>query len=144
VKPREADSLLSEASEELIHLLATGLNDKAIAHEAGISAATMTRRINDLMKSFDTRTRFQLGWRAALKAFPERLAAETKGKHAERIRQRASSSSSSIGLTYIPREGNTSAVSIAAVLDDADTQVDSSPIEPVDDSTTESPVTAGL
>jgi hypothetical protein len=26
------------------------------------------------MKGFDTRTRFQMGWRAALEAFPERIA----------------------------------------------------------------------
>lgn len=61
------------ANDRLITLLSLGLNDKAIAHEAGISASTITRRIADLMQSFGTRSRFQLGWRAALDAFPERL-----------------------------------------------------------------------
>jgi len=66
---------LSDAAEQVMSLLAAGLNDKAIAHETGISTATLTRRINELMKSFDTRTRFQLGWRAALEAYPERVSA---------------------------------------------------------------------
>lgn len=61
-------------TDALLSLLAAGLNDKAIAHEVGISSATLSRRIADLMGSLDTRTRFQLGWRAALKAFPDRSA----------------------------------------------------------------------
>jgi sugar-specific transcriptional regulator TrmB len=72
------DARLSDAAEQIIPLLAAGLNDKAIAHEAGISAMTLTRRINELMKSFDTRTRFQLGWRAALDAFPNGLPPSSK------------------------------------------------------------------
>ena len=64
--------------DTLVTLLAAGLNDKAIAHEVGVSSATLSRRIADLMASLDTRTRFQTGWRAALKAFPER-AAERSG-----------------------------------------------------------------
>lgn len=67
------DAQLSEASEQLIPLLAAGLNDKAIVYETGISIATLNRRVAELMRRFDTRTRFQLGWRAALEAFPERL-----------------------------------------------------------------------
>lgn len=77
----EPDARLSEAAEQVIPLLAAGLNDKAIAHEAGMSTATLNRRLAELMKSFGTRTRFQLGWRAALAAFPERLAT---GKRAKR------------------------------------------------------------
>jgi DNA-binding NarL/FixJ family response regulator len=65
------DERLSDAANDVIPLLAAGLNDKAIAHEAGMSATTLNRRIAELMKSFGTRTRFQLGWRAALNAFPE-------------------------------------------------------------------------
>jgi DNA-binding NarL/FixJ family response regulator len=57
-------------------LLAAGLNDKGIAHEVGISVTTLNRRVAELMKSFGTRTRFQLGWRAALDAFPERTGTE--------------------------------------------------------------------
>jgi sugar-specific transcriptional regulator TrmB len=56
---------LSKAAEQLIPLLAAGLNDKTIAHEAGMSRATLNRRIAELMKCFGTRTRFQLGLRAA-------------------------------------------------------------------------------
>jgi sugar-specific transcriptional regulator TrmB len=67
---------LSETAERMIPLLAAGLNDKGIAHEAGISATTLNRRVAELMKCFGTRTRFQLGWRAALEAFPERNGAD--------------------------------------------------------------------
>jgi sugar-specific transcriptional regulator TrmB len=72
----KADQATPEESDEmtrLITLLSMGLNDKAIAHEAGISASTLTRRLAELMKSYGTRSRFQLGWRAALDAFPERV-----------------------------------------------------------------------
>ncbi|WP_158883714.1 helix-turn-helix domain-containing protein [Rhodanobacter sp. L36] len=68
-----ASPRMSEAAEQLIPLLAAGLNDKAIAHEAGISDTTLTRRVSELMKRFDARTRFQLGWSAALEAFPRSL-----------------------------------------------------------------------
>jgi len=33
-----------------------------------------------LMKGLDTRTRFQMGWRAALDAFPERVGARAKNR----------------------------------------------------------------
>ncbi|HEY0179804.1 MAG TPA: helix-turn-helix domain-containing protein [Dokdonella sp.] len=58
------------AAERMIPLLAAGLSDKAIAHELGISAATLGRRIAELMTSLDARSRFQLGWQAALKTRP--------------------------------------------------------------------------
>ncbi len=61
-------SQLSDSTKDLLPLLAAGLNDKAIAYEAGVSGATLTRRVTELMKRFDSRTRFQLGWRAALEA----------------------------------------------------------------------------
>jgi hypothetical protein len=69
------DTQVSEMAAQMISLLAAGLNDKAIVHETGISIATLNRRVAELMNRFGTRTRFQLGWRAALDAFPERLAA---------------------------------------------------------------------
>ena len=72
------DMAVSEASAQMIPLLAAGLNDKAIVYETGISIATLNRRVAELMKRFDTRTRFQLGWRAALDAFPERLEAHVR------------------------------------------------------------------
>jgi DNA-binding MarR family transcriptional regulator len=65
---------LSDAARQVIPLLAAGLNDKAIAYEAGISINTLTRRIAELMKCFDTRTRFQLGWQAAFTTFQSGVA----------------------------------------------------------------------
>jgi hypothetical protein len=58
----ELAARLPEETEQLIPLLAAGLNDKAIAHELGISASTLNRRMAELMKSVDARSRFQLGW----------------------------------------------------------------------------------
>jgi sugar-specific transcriptional regulator TrmB len=78
-KPEVDDAIPEAPNDQLITLLSMGLNDKAIAHEAGISASTITRRIAELMQSFGTRSRFQLGWRAALSAFPERLDAGAQG-----------------------------------------------------------------
>lgn len=68
LKSRQGDAHLHEVAESLVPLLAAGLNDKAIAAELGISSATLNRRIAELMKAFGTRSRFQLGWRAALDA----------------------------------------------------------------------------
>ena len=56
---------LSQAANDLIPLLAAGLNDKVIAHQGDLSKTTLNRRISELMQAFDARTRFQLGWRAA-------------------------------------------------------------------------------
>lgn len=52
-----------EAADALIPLLSAGLNDKAIIRELGMSSTTLNRRINELMKTYHTRTRFQLGVR---------------------------------------------------------------------------------
>ena len=62
------DARAGEMADALIPLLAAGLNDKAIAMELGISPATLNRRMSELMRVTGTRTRFQLGWRAALDA----------------------------------------------------------------------------
>ena len=72
LKNGTAPSRLFDAAAELIPLLAAGLNDKAVAHELRISSATLNRRVVELMKNLDARTRFQVGWLAALNAFPER------------------------------------------------------------------------
>ena len=61
---------LPAETERLLALLAAGFNDKAIAHELGISASTLNRRIAEIMKSVDARTRYQLGWLVARKAEP--------------------------------------------------------------------------
>jgi len=58
----------NDLEDALIPLLAAGFNDKAIALELGISPATLNRRMSELLRSCGTRSRFQLGWRAALQA----------------------------------------------------------------------------
>lgn len=63
---KTGDARSSEFAQELFPLLAAGLNDKAIALELGISSATLNRRMSELMRTTGTRSRFQLGWRAAL------------------------------------------------------------------------------
>lgn len=61
-----AGGQLPDAAGDLIPLMAAGLNDKAIAHELGISARTFERRMVTVMKALGARTRFQAGWLAAL------------------------------------------------------------------------------
>jgi sugar-specific transcriptional regulator TrmB len=84
MKEPDVDERVSDVGEKVIALLSAGLNDKAVAYESGMSSATLNRRIAELMKSFDTRTRFQLGWRAALEAFPERMAVNARDKQSTR------------------------------------------------------------
>ena len=52
-------------SDRLVSLLAAGMNDKSIAQELGVSARTLERRVLELHKALDARTRFQAGWQAA-------------------------------------------------------------------------------
>ncbi|HEY0178572.1 MAG TPA: hypothetical protein VGC30_02940, partial [Dokdonella sp.] len=54
--------------DQLVPLLAAGMNDKAIAHRLGVSARTLERRIVELSRELEARTRFQAGWRAALRS----------------------------------------------------------------------------
>jgi sugar-specific transcriptional regulator TrmB len=65
VKTGDPDRRLPEDADRLMPLLAAGLNDKAIAHELGISASTLNRRLAEIMQRLDARTRFQLGWLAS-------------------------------------------------------------------------------
>lgn len=51
--------------DTLVSLLAAGMNDKSIAQELGISARTLERRILELFKTLDSKTRFQAGWQSA-------------------------------------------------------------------------------
>ena len=46
------------------------LNDKTIAHELDISIRTLDRRVVELLKGLDARTRFQAGWLAATRRQP--------------------------------------------------------------------------
>jgi len=55
-------------SASLLSLLTSGLNDKAIELELGMSHRTLARRISELMKEFGATTRCQLGWLAAQRA----------------------------------------------------------------------------
>jgi sugar-specific transcriptional regulator TrmB len=66
----DAATRLSETAEQLLPLLAAGLNDKAIAHQTGMSPTTLNRRLAEMMRASGTRTRFQLGWRAAIDRHP--------------------------------------------------------------------------
>lgn len=51
--------------DALVTLLAAGMNDKSIAQEFGISPRTLERRILELLRALDSKTRFQAGWQAA-------------------------------------------------------------------------------
>jgi AraC-like DNA-binding protein len=51
--------------DALVTLLAAGMNDKSIAQEFGISSRTLERRILELLRALDSKTRFQAGWQAA-------------------------------------------------------------------------------
>lgn len=53
---------LGAHTADIIMLMSAGLNDKSIAHELQISSSTLNRRIAEIMRVFDARTRFQLGW----------------------------------------------------------------------------------
>jgi hypothetical protein len=53
------------SADALVSLLAAGMNDKSIAQEFGISARTLERRVLELLRSLDSKTRFQAGWQAA-------------------------------------------------------------------------------
>jgi DNA-binding CsgD family transcriptional regulator/DNA-binding MarR family transcriptional regulator len=70
LEANHSSSRLTKTAEQLIPLLAAGLNDKAIAAELNISAMTLNRRIGELLKYFGIRTRFQLGWCASLGLYP--------------------------------------------------------------------------
>ena len=53
---------LGADGEELLGLLALGMNDKAIAGELSISLRTLERRVQALLKALGARTRFQAGY----------------------------------------------------------------------------------
>jgi sugar-specific transcriptional regulator TrmB len=49
-------------NEQLVPLLSAGFNDKTIADQLGVSWRTLERRIVELMRELDARTRFQAGF----------------------------------------------------------------------------------
>jgi sugar-specific transcriptional regulator TrmB len=67
IEPNDVNSQLPGGAEELLALLAAGINDKRIVHELGTSRSTFSRHMKEIMAALDARTRFQLGWRAALR-----------------------------------------------------------------------------
>ncbi|MEO7431810.1 MAG: helix-turn-helix domain-containing protein [Dokdonella sp.] len=58
---------LTREVDEVLPLLAAGLNDKTIAHQLDYSLRTLERRVVEIMESLGARTRFQAGWLAALR-----------------------------------------------------------------------------
>lgn len=75
----DADSWLNNETQNLMSLLASGLNDKNIAHELGVTTRTLQRRVTALMQTLDARTRFQLGWLGALHLFASDVLSGIKG-----------------------------------------------------------------
>lgn len=68
VEATAVDAATSDDATDLVRLLAAGLSDKVIARELGVSVRTLERRVAALMEAWDARTRFQLGWQAAIRA----------------------------------------------------------------------------
>ncbi len=52
-------------ADGLLHLLASGMNDKSIERELAMSPRTLARRIGELTRRLGASTRFQAGWLAA-------------------------------------------------------------------------------
>jgi len=65
---RQVKSRRKSTADTLVSMLAAGLNDKVMASDLQVSAATLNRRIGELMKAHGTRSRFQLGWRLGMDA----------------------------------------------------------------------------
>lgn len=61
----DSGSRLPEDTENILSLMAAGLNDKKSASEMGISLRTFYRRVADLMNGMDAQTRFQFGYLVA-------------------------------------------------------------------------------
>lgn len=53
--------------QDMVSLLASGMQDEAVARQLGVSARTLQRRLHTLFDQLDSRTRFQAGYRAALR-----------------------------------------------------------------------------
>ena len=53
--------------QDIVSLLASGMQDEAVARQLGVSARTLQRRLQTLFDQLDSRTRFQAGFRAAVR-----------------------------------------------------------------------------
>ncbi len=71
----------AEPVDELVSLLAMGINDKTIASELDLSMRTLNRRVSDLMSALGARSRFQAGWLAAFRSMKR----EERGPTANRL-----------------------------------------------------------
>lgn len=60
----ETALLPTERDRRLLALLASGAQDRAIAHTLGVTERTVSRRVAELMTHLSTETRFQAGLRA--------------------------------------------------------------------------------
>lgn len=60
------------AMSDIVSLLASGMQDDAVARQLGISARTLQRRLQVLFHQLGSRTRFQAGFRAGLRAAGDR------------------------------------------------------------------------
>ncbi|WP_020666368.1 helix-turn-helix domain-containing protein [Amycolatopsis nigrescens] len=68
--------LLSAEHTRLLALLTTGMPDRSIAKNLGLSYRTYQRRLSDLMRALGADTRFQAGLRAAARGWAELPLAE--------------------------------------------------------------------
>lgn len=60
------------ASDDIVALLASGMQDEAVARQLGVSARTLQRRLQTLFEQLGSRTRFQAGFRSGLRAAGDR------------------------------------------------------------------------
>lgn len=65
-EPRGSGSS-EDLERDIISLLASGMQDGAVARQLGVSARTLQRRLHLMFEQLDSRTRFQAGFRAAVR-----------------------------------------------------------------------------
>ena len=70
-----ANSQFAEPDRQVLDLLTTGLTDKAVARQLGITERTVQRRVQRIMTEYGVRTRLQLGLR---------LSSDTRARSASR------------------------------------------------------------
>jgi DNA-binding CsgD family transcriptional regulator len=61
----DKSSELADDNKQILHMLATGMKDEAIARRLGLSLRTVRRRVADLMAELNASTRFVAGVEAA-------------------------------------------------------------------------------
>lgn len=62
---RPAEQPLDARTSEILHLMATGLKDDAVARVLGVSRRTVQKHVSDTVRSLGARTRFQVALLAA-------------------------------------------------------------------------------